>query len=481
MSEVLNQTIHKINTGLLAGICLLFSSNVLATYEDITGFWSGNVSGTRMDFVSTPPFCADPGPFSATVSLEFSNQSGGTFSVSFSGVDNTTGTFFAAGNGTFLSATTLSFAVSSADGESITFTATLNENNLSLNFMGSDPVSNCDSSGNGSVTRISGDLVVNPAVTPGSTVTDAILFTTQIQGTISGISGHIASFLSGAFFGGPSFTDNQFKLKGATGLNAGDGASIPYGVWGNYAYTDFENDLSSTAFDGSSHSFLGGVDFAISENSVIGIAIGYDNGDIDTTFNSGNQESETFTIAPYFGALLTDSMSVDFNIGYSRVDYDQFRVAPGSTTRITSTPDSDRWFGAFNLNGFAYHDNWILGARVGALFASNVLEAYTESNGTAIAESRTKLGSASIAGDIAYSYKNYEPFVNLSYQYDFSLTEISVATGPQPTNDANDLLMTTGVRYFNNNGISGNIEYSKRFLRDNFDEDRISLTIRADF
>jgi len=52
---------------------------------------------------------------------------------------------------------------------------------------------------------------------------------------------------------------------------------------------------------------------------------------------------------------------------------------------------------------------------------------------------------------------------------------------PQPSNDPDDVLMRVGVRYFDNNGISGNLEYSKRFDRDDFDEDRISFTVRADF
>jgi len=44
----------------------------------------------------------------------------------------------------------------------------------------------------------------------------------------------------------------------------------------------------------------------------LGVAFGYDNGDIDTTFNQGNQDTDSYTIAPYFGALLTDTLSIDF-------------------------------------------------------------------------------------------------------------------------------------------------------------------------
>ena len=73
-------------------------------------------------------------------------------------------------------------------------------------------------------------------------------------------------------------------------------------------------------------------------------------------------------------------------------------------------------------------------------------------------------------------------FLNLSYQYDFQFQEITVASGPQPENDKDDILLTAGVRYFEASGVSaGNFEYSKRLTRADYDEDRISLTVRIDF
>jgi Autotransporter beta-domain len=329
------------------------------------------------------------------------------------------------------------------------------------------------------LTRSSSTIITSDS--PSSSVTESILFNTQVQSTVSGISsrvvGALASIRSTSLR--PHFSDNQFKLEGQTGLSAGDDIGIPYGVWGNYSYTDYENDLSTTAFDGSSHGFLGGIDFRFNQNSVLGVAIGYEFADIDTGFNGGNQDTDTITIAPYFGAVLTDLLSVDFNFGYSHVAYNQFRTI--NTTRITSSPEADRWFGAFNLNAITYKDNWVLGARTGMLYASSKIGEFSESNGTVVAESRTRLSSVNIAGDVAYTYGNFEPFLNLVYQYDFQLKEIQTATGPQPENDKDDILLTMGVRYFESSGISGNFEYSKRLTRADYDEDRLSLTLRIDY
>ena len=490
----------SILVGLLVGL-LVASPLVYATLPDITGTYSGTVIDTESSCffdplgANTPQSSDPPESVSMTLTITSFNTTTGAFSGTgtigpFSDGESDSITFngFVDGTGTVFSSSFT--ATESGTGDQIVgdFDMSVIANGqFVVDASGQDVIPNsfntqCQIDATGTLTLISGGNVITPAITPSSTVTEAILFNTQIQSQVSDISKHITGALGGRrFFGGPRVSDNQFKIEGATGLSAGDGSTIPYGIWGSYSYSDYDNDLSSTAFDGNSHSFLGGLDFAFWENTVLGVAFGYDNGDIDTTFNLGHQDTDSYTIAPYFGALLTDTLSLDFNVGYSRVDYDQFRTLPGTTTRVSSSPDADRWFGALNLNGVAYYDNWILGARVGALWAKSVIDSYTESNGTVVAKSRNKVGEGSIAGDVAYSYKNFEPFLNVSYQYDFELTKISVTTGPQPSNDRDDILMTAGVRYYDNNGISGNLEYTKRFDRDDFDEDRISITVRVDF
>ncbi len=474
---------EKNNFSLLAvfvGLIMVYPLIYAATYPNIQGApWVGTVSG--VDANCMPPSLN--GPFTDNITIVFSNQVNGSFDVSITGNDSTGQSFSETGSGSFSSPTIINFTTIDAIGADIdttSITGTISGNTMALTFSGFNTGGDlCTYTGSGSLTQTTANIIVNPATTPGSTVTEAILFTTQITGAILDISSHITSALAGrSFFSGPRFSDDQFKIEG--GLNAGD-ASIPFGVWGNYSYTDFENKLSSLAFDGGTHSVLGGVDFALWENTVLGIAFGYSNSDIDTTFNLGHQDTDSYTIAPYFGALLTDNLSIDINFGYSTSEYDQFRTLVGTTTRVTSSPDSDSLFTAFNINGVTYRDNWIFGTRVGLLWAENIIDSYTESNGVVVAESRSHVSSGSIAGDVAYSMQDFEPFLNLSYQYDFSLTEIAVTTGPQPSNDNDDVLLTTGVRYFNKYGVSGNLKYSKRFDRDDFSEDRIGLTVRADY
>ncbi len=133
-------------------------------------------------------------------------------------------------------------------------------------------------------------------------------------------------------------------------MNAGDNAVL-YGAWTSYSYSDFENDFSRTRYDGDRHTVMAGVDISPWERTLFGVAIGWEDSNYDTDFNLGEQDTDGFTIFPYFGGLLTDTWSVDFGIGYSNLDTDQFRTDPTTNTIITSSPDTDRWFGMLNLNG----------------------------------------------------------------------------------------------------------------------------------
>jgi hypothetical protein len=280
-------------------------------------------------------------------------------------------------------------------------------------------------------------------------------------------------------------TGSGLMMNSMSGMNAGD-SNYLYGAWASYSYTDFENDFASTAFDGSRHGGLIGLDVSPWEGVLLGVAVGYEDTDIDTDFNLGNQETDGFTVAPYLGALINDTWSVSASFGYSSLDTDQFRTLTGTTTRVTSSPDSDRWFAMFNLNGLTTYDNWIIGGQIGILYARNEIDAYVETNSTTgattlIADFDAKLTQFNIGADVAYSYGEFEPFARVMYENDLSQTEVGVIGGPQPSFDDDDVMLGFGLRYFGANNLTGNLEFNTRLGRDDYDEYDISAVIRYDW
>ena len=464
-------------TFFLTCLPLLSYSPPVHAQPDISGTYSGTLSGSEFNCTDSN----DDGPitpFSVTLNISQSNSS---FTGTASFVDDE-GPGSASMSGSVFTNGSFNGSISGTAGDGVNFAGTISgtfsNNSISLNVNVSDiGPPGCDISLSGTFSRVgSADLVVDPEITPSNVLTTPLLLNTQVKAITTDLGNRISDVLKG-FASEPRRTASGIMFQ-ESGLNAGD-SMLNYGIWGSYSYSDFGNSLSSTAFDGSRHNVLAGVDISPVINLVIGLALGYENTDIDTRFNRGNLESDGYTVAPYIGYLLSDNWSIDAAVGYSRVDFDQYRTDGGM--RITSSPSSNRWFGTLNVNGFTYWNNWFVSGRIGILHARDIQEGFTESDGTFVPEFTNKLGQWSVGGEAAYSFGEFEPFARVAYERDFSMTEIAVTSGPQPSNDRDNFLFGAGLRYFGANGLTGNLEWNKRIDRDDFNEDTFSLTVRMDF
>ena len=445
----------------------LAATNVLGTY-------TGTVSGTK-----TPPGSA----FSDSVIIVINNQSGTSFSGTITVVGEGLNANF---SGSVLSGENIDIPTfSSATFNNGAFAATVSGASLIIpNGAGSFVFSSVAAPGTtfdvgGTLSR-SGVDILDAENTSGTTLKSSGTIRNEINSIVSPVHSHLQKTMRGDAKG---FKPNEsgFLFEGESGINAGDLQLGNIGVWLNYNYTAIENDFSRTAFEGDSHNIVGGVDYSPTNDYILGIAFSYESSETDTTFNQGNLESDGITFVPYLGILFNDTWSMDASFGYSWLSNDQYRVATGTTTRISSNPDSNRWFYSMNLNGITYYNNLIIGGRAGVLFAENETEAFSESDGTSVFERETTLGELAIGGDIAYSFSEFEPYLGVVYEYDFVFDEIVLTNGLQPANDRDDILLSGGFRYFGKQGLTANFEYSKRLLREEFVEDSIRMTVRYDW
>ena len=468
---------HKISAILLISLTL---TGFQATAEpNVLGTFSGTLSGTT-------PFLnggTSGAPTTQSVTVNVTSQStgviSGTVSVSPAGLSTTfDGTVDAAGGLDVSfnpSATVLGIGgfLGSFDGSTLIIPAGTGSFVIEDQFMTIYDISGTLS--------FSGGAVVDPGVAPGTAIKAAGTIQSEVLGVTGPIQQHLVKTLHGPAKG-VDLNEQGFLLEGEGSLNAGSMQLGNVGVWASYNYRDIENDFNATAFESTHHTGLLGIDYSPNKQLVIGVALAYENSETDTTFNQGELESDGFTVSPYVGILLDDNWSLDASMGWSFITNDQFRTDPGTNTRVTSDPDTDRFFLSANLNGFSYLGNWILGGRLGFIYANSKTDGFTESNGVVIGQRRTKLGQLRVGGDIAYSIGNWEPYVSAIYEYDYMFDEIVIAGGgAQPANDRDDLLLGTGFRFFNKDGLSANLQYNKRVLREDFDENMVSFTIRYDY
>lgn len=281
----------------------------------------------------------------------------------------------------------------------------------------------------------------------------------------------------------------QFMRAGrgvaARGQAAGDGFfGHPWGMWASYQRSDFENDFAATAFDADTNMVFIGADFAPRDDFIAGVAFGYEDTDVDSSFNRGGQEIDGFSIIPYMGGLVDIGLlelGLDASLGYSHLDVDQFRRATATGALVTSETDSTRWFFSGNANVGKTYGDWTLGGRVGFLVARDELDGFTESDGTVVAESTSDLGRLTVGGDLSWFWESFEPYLSALYEYDYERQTVVTATAPQPANDDDDFVFGLGIRWYSEEGVTAGFEYNSVFGRSDFSSDSYSFQLRADF
>lgn len=330
------------------------------------------------------------------------------------------------------------------------------------------------------------DIDISPGASPSTLITDVNTIDTSVKSVNNGLNNRVNKVLNKPSTVNAKALSNTFEQT-PTGVAAGDPVN-GVGIWASYGYSDFENNLSSTQFDGRTHNALLGIDFMPSSNTVVGIAFGLENTETDTDFNSGNQRTNGFTIAPYAGVSINEHVSADVSFGYTKLDNEQnslVAITGLGTIPSESDFDSQRWFANANLNGYYSLNNWILTGQFGLLWAKNKQEQYqdflTGAGPRNVLGRDTKLKQFYIATEAAYPINQFEPYARLSYVRDFSRTRLDLdPTLEQVSDDKDEFLVGGGVRVFSDQGVSGNFEYNKRLGRDDFEEDIVSFFLRMD-
>ena len=320
---------------------------------------------------------------------------------------------------------------------------------------------------------------------PGVSTTGQRTLTDSITTITTGISKAIALALTPQSLRGSSGTASYQDTQRTTGYAAG-GTFTKWAGWASYARTTTDNTAFATKSDSSLNSALVGFDVSPGENMILGLAVGYEDNNIDTEFNAGEQNIDGFTIAPYFGYLFHPNASMDISAGYSNIDIDQFRIdSTNFTSIINGDTDSDRWFVSGNVNAFTRINDFALFGRFGIIYAEDDIDSIVETGGPdafTTAGTTIEFGQIQVGGEVAYSVAPIEPYASVFYEYDYEFEKLSLNTALNPpANDRSDVRFGIGARYFGDYGFSANLEWSIIAGRDDIDSHTLGLTGRLDF
>lgn len=339
---------------------------------------------------------------------------------------------------------------------------------------GTKQTSSSDSTETTNTTEQPSTTVINTPSTLQSTITATTTF----------INTRISNILKGSLGGGLKLFKTGGMFDATFGRAAGEELE-GIGVWGSYSNMSFKNTGSGTEYDGGRHNVMFGTDIQPIDNTVLGIALGYELTDIVTSFNDGALDSQGFTLTPYLGIAINENWSLDALFGYGSLDIDQFRISSG--TRITSDTEAERWFVSSNLTyGTLILNNFYVEGSGGLLRAIEAQKSYTESNNDEQARVFTGLSQLQLSSKITYlGFTDVQPYFGVTYNRDTSTSSGATLTNSSGNtisySDKDDYLLNTGLRYQKSDTVSAGVDITHRVARDNNEESTISLDMRVIF
>jgi hypothetical protein len=203
----------------------------------------------------------------------------------------------------------------------------------------------------------------------------------------------------------------------------GDMEASRWNVWMRGTFTHFDGD----AFSGDTWHGIGGVDYRYTSNILIGALAGYEGGDFEFSSTNGAFDGTGFTTGAYVGVKLSETLVMDAFLTHTWLDYDN---RAGTATGET---DATRIMVSVNMSGrYGITDSLTLEPNIRLFYAHESQDAYTLSNGTAIAANGIDSGRLSLGPKVRYalpdtSNGNWSVFVSAHGEYDFS-SEVQTST-----------------------------------------------------
>ena len=338
-------------------------------------------------------------------------------------------------------------------------------------------------------------------VSPSNTITDATTLETQVQPIAGTIRAQLLSHRRpkasakvaqvGGMLAANAYASSRSDVdylaaapSDSSGAGSGIGGGDSESVWISAATNSLENTFSRTAFYGATHNLLAGFDLTRSDKYILGLSVGHEASNFVTTFNTGNERTRGFNFNPYLALLLSDTWSLDLIGGYGQFNTNQSRTigsltVPLATVAVDSEFKSKRGFISTNLTNVSTWGNWKLTGSLGYLASRREHDAYVESNGNAVAESKQTSEQWNLLGEAAYGRGNSEAFFGAMYENTQDPQKIVFTTGEQPANDPDSVLLTAGWRYFGK-GLTANFVFSSRVAQEQVKEYGFSMMLRID-
>ncbi|HEX4326143.1 MAG TPA: autotransporter outer membrane beta-barrel domain-containing protein [Burkholderiales bacterium] len=284
-----------------------------------------------------------------------------------------------------------------------------------------------------------------------------------LQGVfLSGGSTYGAAFGGGMGSGGSGSSGNTSSIGSARfALNTRDtgkaaaGMGSNWNAWLSLSYSDLAYKFQPLQSSGHVNLSLIGIDYSFANNLTAGVAVGWDQTRVGTSFNGGSLNADGYMVAPYLSWRFTPAWSVDATLGFGHSNISQVdNSTPGG---ITGNYGDDRFLGSLSLAYTKMLGKWIFTGRGSYLGSQDRFSQFTLSNGTAIGSATNHNTQLRAGGQAMYNGGVVLPYVGVYYFNYVQQANQAAVGGSTPANDRDGFQLQGGIQFAPRGMVYGGI------------------------
>jgi outer membrane autotransporter protein len=275
--------------------------------------------------------------------------------------------------------------------------------------------------------------------------------------------------------------DYGSALGGAASADSGF-SRLGFFVNGDLQFGDKDATARESGFDFDSRGITAGLDYRLSDRSVVGAAFGYSNADADIDNNGGNLDADGYSLSLYGSFYPTDTTYVDVSLTRGWNEFEQrrnivFNAGTPVSQVASSNPDGDYWTGSIGAGMQFNRQAWTYGphARFEVTradvdgFAETLSNPAAAGNGLGLRINDQSFRSTTLAlgGSVSYAMSTgwgvLLPMADVEYVHEFSNDGDSI-TGTfvnDPTATAFNLRLDDGDSSYFRVGFGASAQFAQ--------------------
>jgi len=249
---------------------------------------------------------------------------------------------------------------------------------------------------------------------------------------------------------------------GQSGMAGGNSAGS-LNVWLNGSSSDVGNNFDESRFSGDVTNAIGGIDYMVNRDLVVGVTLGRDRTKINTQYNDGGITSRATVVAPYMSYQFNDVISADASLGYATGDADVRYYGD-----VTGNQGFKRNFAALNLNGNWWFNDLQVSGKLSYINAQEKLKAFTDVLSVTTPGSKNRIEQLRLGVQVGYWINGIMPYVSVAAVHDLSAPSVQ---GINTGSDRDAWTASVGVNFFTHKALTASLSYTTEKGRSNSKND----------